>query len=647
VTNEVLRFRRRSDGEEFWSSVSSTPIFDADGTVRFVITIYHDITERRQEGVTQAYLGEVSRLIGATLDIDSALEAVAHGAVPAVADWCIIDRLEEDKSLRRILATSDAVSEKQAAALNQRFPLDLDSPHPIAQVIRTGTAMLVDRAWSFGAQIDDILPPPSAIAQRFGYRSCVIAPIIARGRIFGALTLAQAESGRLFNERGRELGIELARRVAVGIDNARLFREAQIAEARVRALSEASRAFSEARLDLQAVLDSVATHVGKLIGDQCIVRLLSDDGDWLTLAAVYREGEERQAELARALLEKPQRVDEGIAGRVMKTGQHFLIPHVDLDDLKQTATPAFARHLEDNPIYSLAIVPLRAHDRLIGSVGVTRERPDVPYSESDLELLNDLADRAALAIENAQLYASARDAVKVREQFLSIASHELKTPLTSVKAASQLLNRFVSHDPPDVARIARIVGQLGGEVNRLESLVFDLLDATKIQQGRLDLRPGHVDLEEVVQQVVARFEHDPVHLSTHIVVVDCPDPVVGTWDSDRLDQVLTNLMSKALKYSPHGGEVRIALRCDGDEAVIEVSDHGLGISADDQAQLFQPFSRGEFVRQSIGGTGLGLYISAQIIERHNGSIALTSEPGKGSTFTIRLPLDITSQHHPE
>ena len=172
---------------------------------------------------------------------------------------------------------------------------------------------------------------------------------------------------------------------------------------------------------------------------------------------------------------------------------------------------------------------------------------------------------------------------------------------------------------------------------RLEELVADLLDASRIQQGRLELRPEPMDLAALARRVLERFEQAPERGEHHALELDVPEPVVGTWDPARLDQVITNLVSNALKYAPDGGVVRLRVRRGERDAELSVSDQGIGIAPEELAQLFQPFARGALARDSTGGTGLGLYISAQIVERHGGTIAVESEPGQGSTFTVRLP----------
>ncbi len=257
-----------------------------------------------------------------------------------------------------------------------------------------------------------------------------------------------------------------------------------------------------------------------------------------------------------------------------------------------------------------------------------------------------LAGQCAQALERARLYAAeqaaraaAEEAVRQREQFVSIASHELRTPLTSLVGFMQLLQRQLAGPARDYERFKRYVEQCRQQVDRLRTLVDDLLVASRSQQGRLDLRLDAFDLAALAAEIRERFEHAPERTARHTLALEAPAPVGGTWDCDRLDQVLTNLVSNALKYSPAGGRVLVRVTRCGDEAEVAVSDEGLGIPPEEQPSLFQPFVRASTTNEQIGGTGLGLYIVRQIVEAHGGAITLHSAAGRGTTVTIRLPLE--------
>jgi signal transduction histidine kinase len=242
-----------------------------------------------------------------------------------------------------------------------------------------------------------------------------------------------------------------------------------------------------------------------------------------------------------------------------------------------------------------------------------------------------------------QLRAATERIAHARQEFLLTASHELKTPITSVKMAAQLLDRAVIQRHPsfrvDEDSIQRWRDQLMLGVERLEVLVADLLDAARIQQGRLELHPERVDLADAARAVVERFEIASERTARHRLALDIADPVVGTWDPSGIDQVITNLVSNALKYSPEGGVVTVRVGRDGDNAILSVSDTGIGIDPEQQADLFKPFARSLTGRHGISGTGLGLYITRRVVEQHGGTIALDSIPRIGTTITVTLPLE--------
>jgi signal transduction histidine kinase len=242
------------------------------------------------------------------------------------------------------------------------------------------------------------------------------------------------------------------------------------------------------------------------------------------------------------------------------------------------------------------------------------------------------------AVERQQARNALAGLAQQREEFLAIAAHELRTPLTTLRGYTQICERLLAQSTLDRDRLGRTHAALQHQVGRLEGLVADLLDATRLQHGQLALRRQPMDLTELARRVLEQVAEAPEWTPRHTLHLDAPLPVVGEWDGDRLEQVLTNLVSNALKYSPDGGVVRVAVAADGALAVVTVSDQGIGIAPGDQTRLFQPFGRGERAGRRIQSMGLGLYITAQIVARHGGTIAVESTPGRGSTFAVRLPL---------
>ncbi len=228
-----------------------------------------------------------------------------------------------------------------------------------------------------------------------------------------------------------------------------------------------------------------------------------------------------------------------------------------------------------------------------------------------------------------------QEAVRVRDEFLSVAAHELRTPLTSLRLHLQLLLRQVAGSQPEPpAELAPRARVLDRQLSRLAGLVNTLLDVSRLAAGRLSLEPRALDLAQLVRQMAEAFSEEFSRAGSALTLhVD--GPLMGEWDSLRLEQVLVNLLSNAVKYG-EGRPVEVSLVGEGPTAVLAVKDHGIGISEDGMARLFGKFERAVSERH-YGGLGLGLYITRQLVEAMGGSITVRSAQGKGSTFILRLP----------
>jgi two-component system sensor histidine kinase VicK len=249
-------------------------------------------------------------------------------------------------------------------------------------------------------------------------------------------------------------------------------------------------------------------------------------------------------------------------------------------------------------------------------------------------IVEDITERKQAEQESARLFREAQEAVRVREDFLTIVSHELKTPLTPLSLRLASCERRLEHgEPVDPASLR----QARQHLLRLTSLINDLLDASRVESGRLALRPQPTRLDTLVERAirVSRSSHDSEH-RIELHVPDMPAQVLG--DPYRLEQVVANLLENAIKYSPNGGTIRVSLENRGDVVLLSVSDPGIGIPKDQQEHLFERYFRARNVStHSYGGLGLGLYICRDIVERHHGRIWVESEVGRGSTFYVALP----------
>jgi signal transduction histidine kinase len=236
---------------------------------------------------------------------------------------------------------------------------------------------------------------------------------------------------------------------------------------------------------------------------------------------------------------------------------------------------------------------------------------------------------------------SRRRAEQEKDEFLSTASHELKTPLTAISLSAQMVGRQLDRGLLDVDRLKRHMTALQEQVVRATRLISDLLDVSRIHTGQMQIMRGPVDLAELTRATVqrARDIQGDDSLTDIRLDVDRTASLVIQGDEARLDQVLTNLLSNAVKYSPNGGEVEISVSQSSGQVIVQVVDHGIGIPEADRERIFAPFNRTVEARKSgIEGTGLGLYITRRIVEAHGGSIDVEATPGGGTTFRVSLPV---------
>ncbi|HLL02193.1 MAG TPA: ATP-binding protein [Myxococcaceae bacterium] len=249
----------------------------------------------------------------------------------------------------------------------------------------------------------------------------------------------------------------------------------------------------------------------------------------------------------------------------------------------------------------------------------------------------DITERIQNEEERARLLREAQEAVKVRDEFLSVASHELRTPLTPLNLKLHILLRAAESAPGGVVpaeRVAADVRVAQRQVRKLADLIRDLLDVSRLAHGKLSLNPEDVDLAALTREVTAGLAPEAERAGCALEVHEA-GPLVGHWDRMRLEQVLSNLLTNALKYGA-GQPIRVDVRAEAEEAVLEVRDGGIGIEEEHLARIFGKFERAVSERH-YGGLGLGLYITQQVVQAMGGSIQVESQPGHGATFRVRFP----------
>jgi signal transduction histidine kinase/PAS domain-containing protein len=428
----------------------------------------------------------------------------------------------------------------------------------------------------------------------------------------------------------------------------RLEEELQLQAERAQILADAG-AFFASNIDPVWVNQAIAERVAEVLGDWAAVILKSADTNELRVASIYHR---EMASLGLAwsyIYRQPLIVGEGIIGQVVSTGYPSLTQNLG------TSSPVAPEseleggyHAAPMKLASLLILPLRTRREMLGALVIAANDPERAMTDEKLPLAEILAERAALAIENAKLYTEQVDArrkvedlSRLKDEFLSIASHELRTPVTSIKGYTQLAKALIREN--DLVTSEEYLDVALDQIDRMSRLILELLDVSRIETGRLEIRREPIPWSTFVCDVVHRHHTAVSDRRFQLNVPVSNKRVIG--DRDRLEQVLGNLMENAVKYSPDSSEIMVSLEERDDQLVTSIADRGIGIPSDELGQVFERFHRGRQVSSTnYGGLGLGLYITKQIVERHGGTIWVESREGQGTTFSFSLPVATSIEH---
>jgi signal transduction histidine kinase/ActR/RegA family two-component response regulator len=517
-----------------------------------------------------------------------------------------------------------------------RFPLA--SLVPATDAVRNREAVLVRSPDEMRQLYPQLANTPGASLQP----SCAAVPLVVDGTCIGALGLSFAVA-QVFETQEVAFLRVVADQCAQALQRAQLAERERRSAARLRALAQASRVFAATNPDVRSVLDAVATEVLTHVGEACAVSLASPDGEWLDAAAVHDRDPERQQILRAMGATLRLRRGEGLSGEVLATGRTVLLRSIAPNELPRRTAAAIQADVEALHTRSLLVVPLKTSGRTVGTLTSSRFDDSEPFTDDDQTLLEDLADRAALAIENARLHeverqarARAEDADRRKDEFLAMLSHELRNPLAPIWTAIEILRQLPA--PGERQLWAREA--IARQVTQLSRLVDDLLDISRINLGKIELRLEPLDLGTVALQAL-EASRPLLSERSHHVSVELPSvPARVQGDAIRLTQVISNLLNNAAKYTDPAGHVRLSVASEGGEAVVTVSDNGIGIRADMLDHVFDLFAQGPEARdRSKGGLGIGLTLVKRLVEMHGGNVRASSAgEGRGSEFVLGLPL---------
>ncbi len=593
--------------------------------------------ESRRRTAQLRVLADVSRTLAESpLDSGALLRVAARRVAVLLGELCVVRLLDAGGGFGRTVLEHVLGDREEAAAMAR----DLSRTTGLAALaLRTGGPIAVD-ASDPALSLRGYPPDDLEALARHRIHSVLVVPMRVRGAAAGTIAICRTGDARPYGDDDRVLAEEIADRLGLALEKAALFQEAELlrrradeAAARARYLAEASRALT-ATLDDGAIPGRLAELLVPEVVDTCLVLGLAE-GRGVPLAEAAAD----PAALPhlRALREhgSVSLEDGSLAARAVREGRTVVQPAKTDTYLRalEADAPERARLVRALRLTGAAVIPIHGRAGVHGYVelGVTGDRL---LDEEHVRLAEELVERAGLALDNGRLYRKAQEAVSLRDDFLSVAGHELRTPLTSLQIQVSMQERL-GKDLPGGERLVRGAEVIGRQVRRLGKLVDQLLDVSRLDAGRLVLEREPFDLSELAGEVVARFQPEAARAGCVLAGPGREGPA-GSWDRGRLDQVLTNLVANAVKYGA-GKPIEVQVRAEGGRAVVEVRDGGIGISPEELPRLFGRFERAAPGR-NYGGLGLGLWISRQIVELHGGRIRVDSEPGRGSTFTVELPL---------
>jgi PAS domain S-box-containing protein len=383
-------------------------------------------------------------------------------------------------------------------------------------------------------------------------------------------------------------------------------------------------------LDYNVTLEKLAKIMIPFLGDWCAITVINEDGTYNRAVAHHKDPSKQS--LANELKSFNPKIQN-----LLVEGKPVLNTTLSQEDLFKLAQNE--EHLETlNKLgcKSSMTVPIIYRDRIHGAISIIISDGKRTLTAQDLAMAEELGMRAGVAIENALLYQTAQKAIAVRDEFLSIASHELKTPVTSLKLLLQMTRKGIRPEEqviPPPQKLALTLDKANTQINRLTNLIEDLLDTSRIQMGKVDYYFQRINFSELLTEMCESYRE---HLVSHgcELITNIEKDVYVRGDRMRLEQVVLNMLTNAAKY---GNEkpVHVTLTAQAGICRLSIKDHGLGIQKDKIERVFDRFERA-ISSKNISGLGLGLYISREIISAHNGKIRVESEPQNGAEFTVEL-----------
>ena len=593
-------------------------------------------------GGAQQLLSDASVALTTSLVLDETIQRVARVIVPGLADWCIIDLVDNESGqpiVRRAAAVhADPQAQPLLDEMARRFPPRLDRPTLSRPVIDTGRSMLVPDASD--ELIEQVAPPEqAALVRRIGVRSCIVVPLRARERLLGVVALFS--SRRSYTPDDLALAEELGRRIAIAVDNALLFTEVRESAERLERLHVVTSALSRAVTADEVAATVIREAVAALHATEAIFCLMTPDRAWLEIMRQVGLPEATARDWRRFAVDGPFPLSEAV-----RTGSPIFLENREAvvtryPELREANARAIAG--------AWVALPLTSNGAAIGGLAFGFAHPR-EFAPVDRAFALTLAQQCAQALERARLYEAehaarmeaedarhrADEANRTKTEFLAVMSHELRTPLNAIAGYAELLEIGIHGPLNDSQREA--VARIQRSERHLLGLINDVLNFAKLEAGHVRLELGPVAVHETLAALEALVAPQVREKQLGYRYVPCSSDVAVHADSEKVRQILLNLLSNAIKFTEPEGRIVVTCTIEPNVIRLHVSDTGPGIPADKLERIFEPFVQLHPGRtRRYEGTGLGLAISRDLARAMNGEITVESSAAGGSRFTLTLP----------
>jgi PAS domain S-box-containing protein len=541
----VTLLNHRRDGTPFWNQVSINPIRDVDGVVTHFVGIQHDVTERieadrdraaayRAERLARerlALLAEATSTLAATLDVDESLDRLARLVVPLLADWVAIHLVDAAGGVRQVAVRHRDGHEDLLRRYAELQPRHATEQSPIRRVLAGADALLLEAfgraAMRAATDSDEVLE----IVERLGWRSSMVVPLAGRDRVLGSIAFLSGPSGRVFGTDELQVAVDLGRRAATTVENAHLYEDAREAQARAEQANERLALVGQVTsalvgtLDVEEALRRLATLVVPRLADWCIVNLL-DENDRLHEVAARHRDPALAPDVERFAAVQPQslRTDAGVL-EVLRTGEPRFVEGFDEASFRRRGTPELGQLVQRLGAASGLVVPLRAHGRTLGTLGLVNGPDRAPFGAGDLAVASDVGRRAGLAVESAQLYGVQRRASEVLQRSLLTSVPEThlveiasryRPAAHEAQVGGDWYDAFLQPDGATILVIGDVVGHdigAAAAMGQLRNLLRGTAYGTQDDPGeilrRVDVAMGGLRLQTLATAVVVRLDAPP------------------------------------------------------------------------------------------------------------------------------------------